>query len=297
MLAGRVGPALRGLCAADRAGSDLATAIVAALDAACAALPPQLCLAARVMFAIEPGYDDSTLTGRQSRLAAFWGVDPITVRRRCDAALRQIVAHLADSSAGPMSTSDDLFDRHAWYLASSSALLRLDRPNPEASRVLTVVAMKDGLESVALGCGVPRRRDEPRTRMALDVEILFGGVLESGRRLSAEYFVHRVRLPHALGRGEQHTLGVLTRIPHGQLMAPHLVVWAHRRTDRLEVRVRFDHRRLPAAVWRARGIPFPLSEADGPSGELLRPAGVGEVAVAFERLVTGLGYGVGWLPR
>lgn len=291
----KVGPGLRDLATIGDATThpDARARLIEMLGAASSALPAELGLAARVMFAIEPGYVDDTLTGRQHRLAAAWGVDPVTVRRRCDQALAQLGAHLADHGS---SDSDDPLHRDQWYLASTSIVLRLDTPSPEATRQFTVAALKDGLTVIELGIAVPSVRAEPRPRMDLDAEVQFGGVLEATRRLSSRYFVHHVRLPRPLLHGQTHTFGMLTRIPNGQAMAPLFVSRPQRRTDRMELRVRFDLARLPAAVWRIAGVPYQVSEADGPTREVLRPDEVGEVAVEFERLVPALGYGVAWLP-
>jgi hypothetical protein len=162
---------------------------------------------------------------------------------------------------------------------------------------MTVAALKDGVDGVDLGMGIPRPPGEARSRMALDVEVQFGGVLASVERLAAEYFVHHVRFPRPLRRGEEHTFGTVMRIPDGQQMSAHFVYRPHRRIDRLAIRVRFGRDRLPRAVWRVDSIRHRLSHVDGPTRDVLDPDSVGEVAVSFERLGLGLGYGVAWLPR
>jgi len=296
-IAGRIGPTLRRVCGiGDDAQNDARERLLAVLVPACAVLSTDLGLAARVMLAVDSDYPDPTLTGRQSRLAATWGVDPITARRRCDLALDQLAAYLADRGAAPWA-SDDPFRRDEWYLVSSSTVLRLDTSRPEANRRLTVGALADELGAVDLGLTVPRPRTETRPRLDVEVEVQFGAVLESTRRLSTSYLSHRIRFPRPLRRGETHTFGLLTRIPAGQLMAPFFVSRTQRRTDRMELRVRFDRARQPTVVWRVAGIPYGMSDGDGPSDQLLEPDGAGEVVVAFDRLVLGLGYGVAWLPR
>ncbi len=298
-LMGRVGPGLRDVCGLDETAThtDARTALTTVLRRATEALPAPLDQVARVMLAIEPDYVEPTLTGRQNRLAAAMGVDPVTVRRRCDLALRLLGARLADGRSVVSPMSDDPYQSTEWYTISSSGTLRLDVTRPEVTCSLTVAALRDGLDGVELGVGVPRPRNEPRPRMGLDVEVQFGGDLMSSQQVSAEYFLYRVAFPRPLRRGETHTFGTVTRIPAGQQLAPHFVSWTRRRVDRLEVRVRFDRARLPRAVWGVNRARFSLSEADGPSGETLTVDAVGEVAVAYDRLVLGLGYGVAWLPR
>lgn len=293
----RVGPGLRQVCGLDAAVShgEARVVLVATLRSACDSLPPDAGVAATAMLGLNPGFPDSNLTDRQSRLAAVLDVDPVTVRRRCDLALKLLAARLASSDGGP-SSSEDPFQRNDWYTAESVAVLRLDTVTPEVTNWLTVVALRDDLDGVQLNQGLSWPRDQPRPATGVEVDVQFGGVLESSRRLSAEYFAHRIRFPEALARGERHTFGMITRIPRGQHLAPHFVSWVHRRVDRFELRIRFDVARPPRAVWCLRGVPYRVSEADGPTREVLRPDGVGEVMVEFERLVLGLGYGVAWLP-
>lgn len=294
----RVGPELRRLAAiADTTThTDARARLTALLDSACAALAEDLGLAVRVVLGMEPGYPDPTLTGRQSRLAAAWGVDPITVRRRSDLALKLLAAQLAEHGAAAPG-QDDPFRRDEWYLVRSATVLRLDRPRPEASQLLTVAALKHGLASVDLGVSIPMLPPANRTRLRLEAEVQFGGDLEPTRQVWSRQLVHRVRFPRPLAKGETHTFGLMVRIPDGQPMAPFFVSRVWRRVDRMELRVRFDRARLPTAVWQVAGIPYALGADDGPTEHLLEPDAVAEVAVEFDRLVLGLGYGVAWLPR
>lgn len=278
--------------------SDARERLITMLLRASGALPDVLGLAARVMLAIEPDYTGATLTERQRKLAAIWNVDPVTVRRRCNLALQMISSHLAEYGADlSEETLDDgeTFAPNEWYTTNSSTTLRLDKATPEATEVRTIVSLKDGLSRVALGLGLPRPRSESRPKMGLDVEMEFGGEIESNRQPSAEYFVHYIRFPHPLARGETHTFGKTVRIPPGQPMATHFVSRPLHRVDRFELRVKFDPARLPKVVWRVSGIAYHMSEADGPGRDILQLDNLGEIAVIFDRLKPGLGYGVRWL--
>jgi len=297
----RIGPELRRLCGIDESTthSDARARMTAMLLRAFGALPDPVALAARVMVAIEPEYNGATLTMRQQQLAGTWNVDPMTVRRRCNLALQLVSSHLAEY--GPVASSDssdeaDPFRRAEWYTANSSTTLRLDKATPEATEVRTVVSLKDGLSRVALGLGLPRPRSESRSKMGLELEMDFGGRLESNRQPSAEYFVHYIRFPRSLARGEFHTFSKTVRIPSGQLMAPHFVFRPLHRVDRFELRVKFDLLRLPRVVWRVSGIPYHVSEADGPGKDRLELDSLGEITVGFDRPMPGFGYGVRWLP-
>jgi len=298
----RLGPQLRKLCDIDdtithSAARDRVTTL---LVRAFGGLPDEFALAARVMMAIEQDYHDKTLTKRQERLATVWNVDPMTVRRRCNLALQLTAAHLAEHGSELVADhfdEEESFRPNEWYTVTTSTTLRLDKPTPEATEVRKIVSMKEGLSRVALGLGVPRPRSESRPKMGLEVEMQFGGELESNRQPSAEYFVHYIRFPRPLAMGEEHTFGKTVRIPSGQAMAPHFVSRPLHRVDRCELRVKFDPARLPRVVWRISGIPYHVSEADGPGKDTLEVDSLGEVAVVFERLKPSFGYGIRWLPR
>ena len=297
----RIGRELRRLCGIDETTThaEARARITTMLERASGALPNDLGLAAQVMLAIDVDYVGATLTLRQRQLASTWNVDHMTVRRRCDLALQLTSAHLAEHGAD-LSADDpedeDPFEPNEWYTLTSTTTLRLDTPTPEATEVRTLVSLKDGLDRVALGLGLPRPRSEDRAKMGLDVDMQFGGVLESNRQPSAEYFVQYIRFPRPLARGEAHTFGKTVRIPPGQSMAPHFVSRPLHRVDRFELRVRFDLRRLPRVVWRVTGIPYQVSEADGPGKDRLELDSLGETSVVFDRLKPSFGYGVRWLP-
>jgi len=297
----RVGPELRKLCGIDESTTHSAARdkVGTLLARAFGGLPEDFALAARVMMAMEPDYQDRTLTLRQRRLAIAWNVDPMTVRRRCDLALHRASAYLAERGselAADDFDEDGLFHPNDWYTVHTSTVLRLDKATPEATEIRKIVSLREGLARVALGLGLPRPRSESRSRMGLEVDMEFGGELESNRQPSAEYFVQYIRFPHPLASGQEHTFGRTVRVPSGQLMAPHYVTRPLHRVDHFELRVKFHPQRLPKVVWRVSGIPYHVSEADGPSRDILEIDSLGEVATAFIRLQPSFGYGVRWLP-
>lgn len=298
----RIGPQLRKLCGVDEGTTHSAARnrVMSVLVRAFSALPDEFELAARVMMAMEPDYDGPTLTHRQERLAAAWNVDPVTVRRRCDLALQLASAYVAEHGAELVADvfeeERESFQPNEWYTMTLSTTLRLDKPTPEATEVRKIVSMKEGLARVALGFALPRPRSELRPRMGLEVEMQFGGELESNSQPSAEFFVQYVRFPRPLAKGEEHTFGKIVRIPPGQLMTPYYMSRPLHPVDRFELRVKFDPARLPRVVWRISGIPYHPSEADGPGKDIVELDRIGEVAVAFERLRPNYGYGVCWLP-
>lgn len=296
----RLGPELSALCAIEKSTTHSAARdrIVEMLTRAVGALPDEPALAARVMLAIDVDHDAPTLTERQRRLATTWHVDHMTVRRRCDDAIRRLSDVLADRAAdflGVEPPEEELFQSGQWYVRASTTTLRLDGPSPEAHEVRTIVSLRDGLRGVTLGMGTPRARAEERPRLGLDVELLYGGELVRVDQVAAAYFVYRVQFPEPLSRGDERTIEVRVRIPEGQVMVPRYVSRSAHRVDLLELRIKFDRERTPRAVWRINALPFPVSEEDGPNGDDVAVDSVGEAFVRFTNLRPRFAYGLCWL--
>lgn len=275
---------------------------MALLATGCGGLPDELMLAARVMFAIEDGYQHRFLTQRYDALAAAWNCDFRTVQRRCDEALGLICQRLDEPVAGkvqPVHTTPvtaEAFDQNAWYLERVSAVLLLNRERPAVIDVRTVVSTSDGLAGIALPFGVPRHPKEGRPRLGIDVEMLYGARLDSVHPVGDNLVIHRLVLPRPLERGERHSFARVLRIPQGQLMTPRYIHLAVHRCDRFELRVKFSDARPPRVVWLVSGMPEMVYANHRPGRDRVKPDALGEVHVTFTDLQRGLGYGLGWLP-
>lgn len=185
-------------------------------------------------------------------------------------------------------------EAEGWYVESFSALLRLDTEPIEALEQRIIVATSDGLSELATSVSVPRHSTDVEHEHGLESELLYGGSLEVREQPYESYFRNVIVLPRPLSRGERHRYALRLRIPPGQRMAPHYVYVPFNRSDQFELRVRFDPRHLPRAIWMLQGAPTAVIYERGPAPQTLVPDRFGEVHVAFHAPRQGLGYGVCW---
>jgi hypothetical protein len=211
-----------------------------------------------------------------------------------DGLSRSVAPPWADS-APPASSGRPVADQpDGWYIESFSALLRLDADPVEALERRLIVATADCLGELVTSISVPRHPDYAQQAHGLESELLYGGSLELRQQPYDSYFQNVIVLPRPLRSGERHEYAMRLRIPAGQHMASHYVHVPFRRSDHFELRVRFDPRRPPQAVWLLRGAPTALIYQREPIAETLLPDRFGEVHVSFRDMRPGLGYGVCW---
>ncbi|MGD0602837.1 MAG: helix-turn-helix transcriptional regulator [Streptosporangiaceae bacterium] len=201
----------------------------------------------------------------------------------------QAVAAAESALAGPAADPPD-----GWFIESFTALLQLDADPVEAIERRLVVATTEGLAELATSVSVPRHPDDAGGAHGLEAELLYGGLLELREQPYESYFRHVIVLPRPLRSGEHHEYAMRLRIPAGQRMASHYVHVPFRRSDHFDLRVRFDVRRPPQAVWLLRGAPTAVIYERGPTAETVVPDRFGEVHVSFRDLRLGLGYGLCW---
>lgn len=287
-LAERVGPRLR--LAAEVADGDSDAAIrrqvSAWLGTAAAALEPQERLAVAAAFALSPVGQRRYLNDRLCWLAAQLHCDARTARRRMDEAIRRLAA--AQELDAP---TDD-----GWYVASFTALVRLDRQPPESMEEREIVATVDGLAELVNATSVPRHPDDENREHDLGAELLFGGTLGARAQPYESYFEQVVTLPVPLAAGERHVYVLRQWPPPGQPMAPHYVYVPLRRCDAFTLRIRFDPRRPPRQVWRFDGVPTTVITERRPNAEAIEPDRFGELSLSFRDLRIGRGYGTRWEP-
>jgi hypothetical protein len=288
-LAQKLGPDLRALCgigAADPPG--LARQKVAdRLGALADSLPPDLATAARAALALHPQARHQFLQDRTAWLAAVLDRDSRTARRRMDEALRQL-AELAGAAAETPAANGD-----AYYIEEFRALLRLDRPTPEAHERRTVVANADGVRELDSLLTLPRGPATGDGPPDLDVEVLYGVTMTDRERATESRFRYGLRLTRLLRAGERHEYGLLFRIPPAQAMRTHYVFTSHRRCDAFDLRIRFDPDRLPSAVHRVAQS-YPRDLDDAPADVPITLDDAGELHLRFTDLLVGRGYGVRW---
>ena len=185
-------------------------------------------------------------------------------------------------------------ETEGWFVESFSALLRLDAEPIEALEQRVVVATMDNLAELTTSVSVPRHPNDADQPHGLESELLHGGSLEVREQPYETYFKNVIVLPRPLRKGDRHGYALRLRIPAGQRMASHYVYVPFTRSDHFELRVRFDPRHLPRAVWMLPGTPTAVIYERGPLQETLVPDRFGEVHVSFRALRLGLGYGVRW---
>ena len=299
-LRSRMGPLLRRLCGVDSntPHSDARRALATFLTNASDGLPIELRLAAQAMFAVDDRYTHRFLRQRYEALAVVWNCDFRTVQRRCNEALNLMSDRFRqpDNTVPPASEKSDVFDAEAWYLERFSAVVLLNKEQPEAIEERTLVATMDGLSRFGVAFGVPRHPQENRPQLGLDLDILYGARLDSIQRPSDNLFVQYLTLPRSLRYGERHTYVRTVRIPAGQLMVPRYVHLPLRRCDLLELRIKFRPDALPRVIWLVSRVPEMVYTNQRPGKERIEPDQLGEVYVRFSELQVGFGYGVAWLP-
>jgi hypothetical protein len=209
--------------------------------------------------------------------------------------------HEADSPPGRPShqgpdeaTGAGMAKAEGWFVESFSALLRLDTEPIEALEQRVIVATSDVLGEVATSVSVPRHPTDDDQAHGLESELLYGGSLELREQPYESYFKNIIVLPRPIRKGERHEYAMRLRIPAGQRMASHYVYVPFNRSDRFELRVRFNPRQLPRAIWMLQGAPTAVIYERGPTPATLTPDRFGEVHVSFRALRLGLGYGVCW---
>jgi len=189
---------------------------------------------------------------------------------------------------------DDESAAGGWFLESFSAVLRLDADPVEAWERRRIAATVEGLRELVTSVSVPRHPEDVTRRHGLESEMLYGGAMEVRRQPYDSYFQNVITLPRALRAGDRHEYAVRLRIPAGQRMTPHYVHVPYQRSDYFELRVRFDPRRPPEAVWLVREAPTTVIYRREPTGEKLIPDRFGEVYASFRDMRPGMGYGICW---
>jgi transcriptional regulator with XRE-family HTH domain len=184
--------------------------------------------------------------------------------------------------------------RQNWFTESFTALVRADIEPVEVIERKTIVATADGVGAITTSVNVPRHPDALDQPVGLESELLYGGSLELRRQPHDSFFANVIVLPRPLGANERHEYSLRLRMPAGQRMASHFLHVPFGRSDRFELRVKFDPRRLPATVWLLRDAPTAVIYQPEPAAETVIPDRFGEVQATFSDMRPGLGYGVRW---
>ena len=286
---GLVGPELRRLCSI-ASTDDEATVrakLIGALRPLVESLPGDLRLAALAALALDPNVRHPVLQQRLAWLAESIGRDQRTARRRMDEALRRLADQTAPGDAEPMT---------GWYVGSFDALVRFDVPGCEVRERRTIVATRDGLDRILASISLPRSSDtgqqsEPR------VALTQGGTILRRERASSSHFRFVIGLPKPLLSGEEHSYGLRVQIPAEHRMRPHYVFTPRMPCHAFDLRVRFDPRRPPRALWLIDKLHIRMLYDGRQCGESIPWNAEGEARVQFSGLIPGQCYGLQWTPR
>lgn len=283
-----VGPELRRLCSIT-AADDEATVrakLIGALRPLIESLPADLRLAALAALALDPAVRHPVLRQRLAWLAESIERDERTARRRMDEALRRLADQTAPSVGEPMT---------GWYVGSFDALVRFDVPGCEVRERRTIVATRDGLDRILASISLPRspdagRRPEPR------VTLTQGGTILRRERASSSHFRFVIGLPRPLLSGEEHAYALHVQMPAAHRMRPHYVFTPRMPCDAFDLRVRFDLRRPPQALWLVDTLHIRMLDDGRQCGESVLWNAEGEARVQFSGLIPGRCYGLQWTP-
>ncbi len=284
----RVGPGLRGLCGVAVDDDDAACRgkLIKRLNEVLARLPEDMQLTAAVGLGLYPETGQRFLEQRLAWLAEQRQYSARTMGRRLDEALRLLTEQLVKDSERP--------DSDGWYVHSLKVVLRLNLESPEALEERVIVATVDGLSELCTSISIPRHSDDHSSTHVLTTELVYGGALRLQDHPSESQFKRVISLPRTLSAGERHEYALRTKIPPGQLMAPHYMHVPLRRSDLFQLRVRFDTTRLPQSVWLLAEVPPAVIYDREPTAKVLTPDRFGEVYAVFSNPRQGFAYGVRW---
>jgi hypothetical protein len=306
----RVGPQLTRLCRIDSSDNDrsIQQKIRAWLAPLNAELAPDLQRALALALAIDHEYQHRQLTLRVDRLAAELSCQPRTARRRIDHAFQSLAQVALQRRTADTETDPET----GWCLRSLRSVFRLDTPTPELHETRTIVATRDGLDTIAVRASLPKppgndtpnhdtpnhdtpNHDTPTHDIVAD--LVYGARIVSVERIhDSQHFRWTLALPRSLSTGDEHEYQMYYRIPPRQAMRPHYAFLPLIPCESFVVRMRFPVSRLPVAIWRLDGVPPRLLDDDRPGAHRLRPDGAGEVELRFTDLKQGRGYGLAWTP-
>ena len=237
--------------------------------------------------------------GDQTAWQEYW----TRVRRMLDATAPEAVTRsvsppwldgAAVAGSAPKVAAPVAGDRQNWFTESFTALVRADIDPVEVIQRKTIVANADGVAQITASVNVPRHPDALGQPVGLESELLYGGSLELRQQPHDSFFANVIVLPRPLDANERHEYSLRLRMPPGQRMASHYLHVPFGRSDRFELRVKFDPQRLPQTVWVLRDAPTAVIYQPEPAAETLTPNRFGEVQASFGDMRPGLGYGVRW---
>ncbi|MBB4905517.1 hypothetical protein [Actinophytocola algeriensis] len=244
-------------------------------------LPPDLRVAVMAAFAIAPDARLPLYQDRVNLAAEKLNRDPRTARRRIDDGIQHL-AQLAAAFAPNQNSRSHGATR--WHTAELRTTLALDRERPEVLEQRRIVADVDDLSEVDIMV---------TAAAALGVDMFHGGTLtpRGGRRGA-----YSLRLPDPLQLGQSHDVALRARLGREQHARPWFAVVLEHPCATLDLRVRFDRRRVPGRITAFEHV-HPRDFASATDGVPVHADAAGEVQASFTDLTPGMAYGVRWDTR
>ncbi|HWC82118.1 MAG TPA: hypothetical protein VG756_19375 [Pseudonocardiaceae bacterium] len=292
----RVGDTLRAACGiTDSDGlAEVRRKVVDRLESLAGELPDDQQIAVRTAFGLIPEARAPFLRERVRWAAEQLDRDERTVRRRIDQGTRRL-AELAAARLSPPARPGGPSEAELWHTKILRTMLNLTLSAPEAFEFRRIVADQDGVREIDLAVTLtapPPDAASPASALVMDV--LYGGSLVRRSMESEHRFGMALALPYPLNRGAEHEFAVRFRVPDGETIRPHFVAVPRLRCDHLEVRVKFDEKKLPTAVWQLTKV-F-QDELDDPARrtEPVAVDSASELRIEFDQPAPGFAYGVQW---
>jgi hypothetical protein len=287
----RVGPMLEAACElqSQHTTGERRRQIIAHISDAVTELPPDLRLAVRAAFALEPASTARFLKQRMQWLGAELQRDPRTAVRRVESGLALLAEHmLSGRSAKEGGHAPD-----GWYVSRMRATLMLNLEPVEVVETREITSSRNNVGEVAATWSMPA--DGLGDGAELRVELLYGGVLiQDTNRSTPSFWSGRIRLPRPLAAGERHEYQVrVTSLQRSDLRPFYVLTPAHR-FDEFVLRAKFDVGDVPDVVTRLDGVPYQHVDENQNVGRKVDPDAVGEVEGSFRNLRQGLSYGFRW---
>ncbi len=257
-------------------------------------LPDDLQMVVLAAFGLIPDAQQPFYQERARWAAARLGRDERTVRRRMDEGIQQLAQLAAAEFAGRPARPDEP-PTDGWHTESLCMVLNVDRATPEAFEFRRIVADRAGLTEIDLAVTLTAPpATATRADANLGVDVIYGGSLVRRSMETPHRYGLALALPRALDRGEHHDFALYLRTPAGRVMRPHFVCLTKQACNWLEVRVKFDEKRPPVAVWRLTKVLQDALDEPADRGEKVEVDAAGELHIEFNHVVPGFAYGVHW---
>lgn len=209
-----------------------------------------------------------------------------TADRLANVGLQRIAENLAELRDSPSPYVAD-----GWYTESLDSTVRLDLDKPELREHRRIVSTRDDLDRLTVSLTVPVRPAAPGPVGEPGVVVCGDQRALPSDQVSPGIYQTVVPLPRPLTEGEPYEYDLTFVLAHHSLMRPYYLLTPLQQCQDFRLRVRFGRDRPPAGIWRVDGIPRAVVETTATTP--LAPQD-GEVTTSFQRLRSGLSYGVHW---